>query len=440
MSTQFSENQVLSPVQNQLARQKTLASAIARIREKLDTEELCQSTATELRQLLKVDRVAIFRFCGNSGESNSKFVCEDVHPHFPSVDDKSIQKLIEEKQPKQIFAIRDIDEAEISSCDYEILASVQVRALIHAPLLQNNSLWGLLCIHQCQEPRQWQETEFDCVLQIGSHLEVGLRQAESLAALKKKVQAHQQAEQGLRNRNKKLEELVRERTTALEKAHQRLTRNREKSQKRIAVLAKANQRLVQNQQKLLQSQQKLFQSQQKYQWQATRDSLTELYNRREFERRLEKARTASQTSPQEHVVCLLDLDHFKIVNDTCGHAAGDKLLQQISVLLQSDLRETDILARLGGDEFVILFHQCSFEQALKAAQRLRERIEAFQFIWEGKVFKIGTSIGITPLNEQTSQLASSVMKAADAACYAAKNQGGNRVCVYQETGSQNNSK
>jgi diguanylate cyclase (GGDEF)-like protein len=271
-------------------------------------------------------------------------------------------------------------------------------------------------------------------------LEVGLRQAESLAALKKKVQAHQQAEQGLRNRNKKLEELVRERTTALEKAHQRLTRNREKSQKRIAVLAKANQRLVQNQQKLLQSQQKLFQSQQKYQWQATRDSLTELYNRREFERRLEKARTASQTSPQEHVVCLLDLDHFKIVNDTCGHAAGDKLLQQISVLLQSDLRETDILARLGGDEFVILFHQCSFEQALKAAQRLRERIEAFQFIWEGKVFKIGTSIGITPLNEQTSQLASSVMKAADAACYAAKNQGGNRVCVYQETGSQNNSK
>ena len=178
------------------------------------------------------------------------------------------------------------------------------------------------------------------------------------------------------------------------------------------------------------AEQALRESERRLSWQASHDSLTKLVNRREFEQRLQQAVTSAQTSDYQHALCYLDLDQFKIVNDTCGHVAGDELLRQVSALFQTGLRKTDTLARLGGDEFGVLLYQCPLEPALKIANMLRERIHEFRFCWEEKTFSIGVSIGLVVINADTQSLAS-VLSAADAACYAAKNKGRNRVHVYQ---------
>jgi diguanylate cyclase (GGDEF)-like protein len=165
-------------------------------------------------------------------------------------------------------------------------------------------------------------------------------------------------------------------------------------------------------------------------WQANHDDLTGLFNRRTFELQLLDAIVGARSQGQHHVLCFLDLDQFKAVNDTCGHAAGDELLCQVTKLLQERVRVTDTLARLGGDEFGLLLHQCSLAQAEQVAEALRKRIQAFQFIWQGKVFTIGVSIGLAAINADCQNL-NTVLSAADAACYAAKERGRNCIYVYQ---------
>jgi diguanylate cyclase (GGDEF)-like protein/PAS domain S-box-containing protein len=174
----------------------------------------------------------------------------------------------------------------------------------------------------------------------------------------------------------------------------------------------------------------LRESEKRLSWQASHDPLTELLNRREFEQILQQAVTSTKTLGYQHVLCYLDLDQFKIVNDTCGHVAGDELLRQVSALFQSGLRKTDILARLGGDEFGVLLYQCPLEPAVQIANKLREQIHKFRFQWEDKTFSIGVSIGLVVIDADTQSLAS-VLSAADVACYAAKNKGRNRVHIYQ---------
>ncbi|MCC3411278.1 MAG: EAL domain-containing protein [Microcoleus sp. PH2017_29_MFU_D_A] len=165
-------------------------------------------------------------------------------------------------------------------------------------------------------------------------------------------------------------------------------------------------------------------------WQATHDPLTQLVNRHEFEYQLEHALHSSQGYGQEHVMLYLDLDRFKIVNDTSGHVAGDELLRQVSQLLKSNIRKTDILARLGGDEFAVLLYNCPPEQGLDVAKLLLQNIQEFRFAWQDKTFAIGVSIGLVAINRKTVST-SAVLSAADLACYAAKNKGRNRVQVYQ---------
>ncbi|MBE9114500.1 EAL domain-containing protein [Lusitaniella coriacea LEGE 07157] len=165
-------------------------------------------------------------------------------------------------------------------------------------------------------------------------------------------------------------------------------------------------------------------------WQATHDALTGLFNRREFERQLAETIEAAKQNRQCHALCYLDLDQFKIVNDTCGHQAGDELLRQISQLLQQRVRATDTLARLGGDEFGVLLGQCSLAQAEQVANTLRTLLQNFRFTSQNKTFSIGVSIGLVLINE-TSQDLTSVLSAADAACFAAKERGRNCVHVYR---------
>jgi diguanylate cyclase (GGDEF)-like protein len=166
-------------------------------------------------------------------------------------------------------------------------------------------------------------------------------------------------------------------------------------------------------------------------YQATHDTLTGLINRREFEARVERALASARSHGQVHTLCYLDLDQFKVVNDTCGHVAGDELLRQLSTLLQSRLRERDTLARLGGDEFGVLLENCDAASAQPIAELLRQTVKDFRFFWQERAFGIGVSIGMVEINADSGNLAS-LLSAADAACYAAKDLGRNRVHVYQE--------
>ncbi|HWJ34665.1 MAG TPA: EAL domain-containing protein [Steroidobacteraceae bacterium] len=166
-------------------------------------------------------------------------------------------------------------------------------------------------------------------------------------------------------------------------------------------------------------------------YQASHDALTGLINRREFENRLTAAvDSVRQDAERRHALLYLDLDQFKLVNDTCGHPAGDQLLKQITGVLQSRVRGGDTLARLGGDEFGILLQSCSLDQALRVAETLRQAIRDYRFIWQDGVLAVGVSIGIVEITSETPTVAN-VMSAADVACYAAKDQGRNRVQLYQ---------
>lgn len=165
-------------------------------------------------------------------------------------------------------------------------------------------------------------------------------------------------------------------------------------------------------------------------WAATHDALTGLVNRREFESRVDAAIGNALGSAQHHVLCYLDLDQFKVINDTCGHAAGDALLKQLSVQLQERLRSADTLARLGGDEFGVLLDGCPLERAQMIAADLLALVRDFRFQWEGRVFSVGVSIGLVQIDEHSGSRAE-VFSAADTACYTAKEQGRNRVCVFQ---------
>jgi diguanylate cyclase (GGDEF)-like protein len=164
--------------------------------------------------------------------------------------------------------------------------------------------------------------------------------------------------------------------------------------------------------------------------QARFDALTGLLNRWEFERRLRQVLEAGP-SKTGHVLCYLDLDQFKIINDTCGHDAGDELLRQLGEALPRRVRTHDSLARLGGDEFGILIENCSLDQAHAVADEVRQAIEDFQFAWNETVFRIGVSIGVVEISEHFHEVGE-VLKAADAACYAAKDRGRNRVQIYRE--------
>jgi diguanylate cyclase (GGDEF)-like protein/PAS domain S-box-containing protein len=166
-------------------------------------------------------------------------------------------------------------------------------------------------------------------------------------------------------------------------------------------------------------------------YQASHDALTGLINRREFENRLTVAvEDARQNSQARHVLLYLDLDQFKLVNDTCGHPAGDLLLKQITGVIQSRVRGGDTLARLGGDEFGILLQDCARDQALRIAENLRQGIRDYRFAWQGGVLAVGASIGIVEITNETPTVAN-VMSAADVACYSAKDSGRNRVQLYK---------
>ena len=163
-------------------------------------------------------------------------------------------------------------------------------------------------------------------------------------------------------------------------------------------------------------------------YQASHDALTGLINRREFEHRVERSIAQARSKAAIHALLYLDLDQFKIVNDTCGHAAGDELLQQLAQILLGSVRHRDTLSRLGGDEFGMLLENCPLEKAVGIANSLLTAIDNFQFTWNDNSFILGISIGVVPIDHSTTDIAST-MSAADSACYIAKESGRHQVQI-----------
>lgn len=165
-------------------------------------------------------------------------------------------------------------------------------------------------------------------------------------------------------------------------------------------------------------------------WQANHDALTGLFNRTAFEQKLTQLVASTKAEKQHHALCYLDLDQFKVVNDHCGHMAGDELLRQLSMLLGHRVREADTLARLGGDEFGLILANCPIEMAQQISEEMCRVVREFRFVWQEKIFSVGVSIGLVEINAE-SESVEKLQSAADAACYAAKERGRNRVQLYK---------
>ncbi|MEM7407008.1 MAG: EAL domain-containing protein [Pseudomonadota bacterium] len=170
-------------------------------------------------------------------------------------------------------------------------------------------------------------------------------------------------------------------------------------------------------------------------YEAAHDALTGLVNRREFESRLQRALDSSHEEGATHALVYFDLDQFKVVNDTKGHAAGDELLRQLAALLRKPLRKRDTFARLGGDEFGVLMEHCTLTQANRVTEDIRSAIADYRFYWEEQALQVGASMGLVSV-DRSSETIEELLRRADAACYAAKDAGRNRLHIYSETDSQ----
>ncbi len=175
-----------------------------------------------------------------------------------------------------------------------------------------------------------------------------------------------------------------------------------------------------------------FRLSQQLSYQARHDSLTGLANRHEFDVQLQRLVQSIQVNDEScHALCYLDLDRFKVINDTYGHLAGDELLRQLSESMKLTVRKNDTLARIGGDEFAVLMQHCTLQQAQRIANELRHCVEDFRFEWEHKTLRVAVSIGLMPINSVALD-SSDILNCADAACYTAKKQGRNRIHVYRD--------
>lgn len=164
-------------------------------------------------------------------------------------------------------------------------------------------------------------------------------------------------------------------------------------------------------------------------YQASHDALTGLVNRREFERRLQEAMDSAQTGDAAHALCYLDLDRFKVVNDTCGHTAGDNMLREVASIIKEAVRDSDTVGRIGGDEFALLLVGCPLEKARQIADDVVRSVSDHRFIWKDKIFNIGVSVGLVEIGRGGGAI-EDLMNSADSACYVAKKQGGVHVHVY----------
>lgn len=367
-------------LQETYEQQQLLFNLVSEIRETLDLDILFKTMARETRKMLKADRVGIFQFNPDSNYNYGQFVAESVLPAY----DSALATMVHDECFGEQYAIHyekgrmqvvsDIETAGLQECHQRILALFQIKAQIITPLIKGEQLWGLLCVHQCSQPRQWKETEIQFIKQLAAQFSVALGHAELLAQYRRK-------------------------TTELDKAMQELQQSNSKLE-RLTVI----------------------------------DSLTQVANRRCFDEVLEKEVKHLRRTQGYLSLIMFDIDHFKAYNDYHGHLAGDACLFKIARAAQSVLkRPSDLLARYGGEEFAVILPDTDESGAIQIAREIQTAVSDLCITYndngnEGNFVTISLGIASQVLTQELS--VETLIAEADKALYQAKKNGRNTWILY----------
>nr|WP_224095215.1 diguanylate cyclase [Nostoc sp. MS1] len=360
--------------------QEILFNLVAEIRESLNLDTLFKTTVREMRKALRADRVGIFRFDHESNYTFGEFVAENVLPDYDSAiaikvkDNCFGEKYAVYYQQGQIQVLSNIYEAELQDCHLAVLERFQIKAQIIVPLMKGQTLWGLLCVHQCRCPREWKKPEIQFIRQLAAQFNVALEHSELLEQFRSQTNQLAQTNKALKLANSQLEKL------------------------------------------------------------SKLDGLTKIANRRCFDEFLEREWNRLQRSGNYLSLIIFDIDYFKAYNDNYGHLAGDKCLIQIARAAQSVLkRPTDLIARYGGEEFIVLLPNTNESGATKVAKLIHKSIEELKIPHKRKngiedfvTVSLGVASQVPIIRTSPQEL----INAADQALYKAKEQGRNRwVCA-----------
>ena len=364
---------LMAETQQKSEQQRLLLDLVAEIRSSLDIRTFLKTTTREVRKALAVDRVGIFQFQADSGYDLGEFVSESVAPEFDSVLFAKIEdhcfgdRFAMEYQKGRIQALSDIEQAELEPCHLKLLKEFQVRAQIIAPLIKDQTLWGLLCVHQCAHTREWHPTEITFVKQLAAQISVAIRHAELFAEYRAQAEELARTVEQLQRANAELE---------------RLTHI---------------------------------------------DALTQVANRRCFDEVLAREWKRLERSQETLSLILFDIDHFKAYNDYYGHQAGDQCLIDIAQAAQSVLRRsTDLVTRYGGEEFALILPGTNQEGAIDIAQRLQLAIQQLKIAHSGidkPESQVTVSFGIASQIPGAQTSIEQIILQADQALYQAKAKG-----------------
>ncbi|BAY40663.1 GAF sensor signal transduction histidine kinase [Nostoc sp. NIES-2111] len=360
--------------------QEILFNLVAEIRESLNLDTLFKTTVREVRKALRADRVGIFRFETKSNYTVGEFVAENVLPDYDSAiaikvkDNCFGEKYAVDYYQGRIQVLSNIYEAGLQDCHLAVLERFQIKAQIIVPLMKGQTLWGLLCVHQCRCPREWQKSEIQFIRQLAAQFNVALEHSELLEQSRSQTNQLAQTNKALELANSQLEKL------------------------------------------------------------SKLDGLTKIANRRCFDEFLDREWNRLQRTGNYLSLIIFDIDYFKAYNDYYGHLAGDKCLIQIARAAQSVLkRPTDLIARYGGEEFIILLPNTNESGATKVAKLIHKSIEDLKTphinkngIQDFVTVSLGIASQVPTIKTSPQQL----INAADKALYKAKEQGRNRwVCA-----------
>lgn len=367
-------------LQKTYEQQQLLFNLVSEIRETLDLDILFKTMVRETRKILKVDRVGIFQFAPDSNYNSGQFVAEHVLPAYDSTlatavhDHCFSEKYAIQYEKGRMQVISDIDAVEIQECHRRLLKLFQIKAQIITPLMKGERLWGLLCVHQCCQPRQWKETEIQFIKQLAVQFSVALGQAELVAQYRLQAIELDKAMQELRQSNCKLEQLT----------------------------------II--------------------------DPLTQVANRRRFDEVLGKEVKHRRQTEDYLSLILFDIDYFKVYNDHHGHLAGDACLSKIAKAVQAVVkRPADLLARYGGEEFAVILPDTNASGAIQVAQEIQTAVSNLQINYSGHSHErtcVTISLGITSQIPTPDLSVETLIAEADKALYQAKEQGRNTWVLY----------
>jgi diguanylate cyclase (GGDEF)-like protein len=360
--------------------QKILFDLVTSIRDILDLPTLFRTTVQETRKVLQADRVGIFKFAPHSDYDRGEFVAENVLPDYdsvlatPVVDHCFGERYAVHYEQGRLQVLSNVDEADLHSCHRHILKKFQVKAQVITPLLQRGRLWGLLCVHQCGQYRQWQASEVQFIQRLAVQFTVALEHAELLENSRQQALELEQALQDLKKSNARLEELTHT------------------------------------------------------------DALTQVSNRRRFDQVLAQEWKRLSRTQKPLSLILLDIDYFKAYNDCYGHPTGDACLYQVAQAARSVLkRPSDVLARYGGEEFAAILPDTDQAGAIQIAEAMKTAIAALQISHTGSQLSppiISISLGVATQVPNPSHTPHDLIAEADQALYQAKHQGRNQWAYY----------